>query len=317
MTSSLTSKRDPLSLRLPATSANLGPGFDALALALALYLEVDASPANEFSIEASGRSPEVCGALDQNLLIETYKEVSTTYANGRVQPLTLTVRNGIPLGMGCGSSAASRLAAIALASHFGGFGWSRGRMLDEAARFERHPDNAAACCLGGFVASGLISGADGELSVSALSITPPPSWYALLVLPEQPLATTASRAVLPASYPRAHVVANLQNVALLVAAFAQGDAAALAQATRDSLHQPYRGEVCPLLPKLTPLAGSDGILSVTLSGAGSGVLLLLEGKSALRRAAESVHQRALSGDSPTGIQELLPCDLATTPAVLT
>ena len=304
-----------ISLRLPATSANLGPGFDTLALALALYLEVDAVPAAAFVIEAAGRGASMCSALEANLLLDTYAQVWTSHAAGPPQRLALQVRNGIPLGMGCGSSAAARLAAVALASHYAGLGWSRARMLDEAAALEHHPDNAAACCLGGFVAAGYSSSPDGEKSVLAISIAPPATWHALLVLPEQPLATTASRAVLPEQYGRDAVVHNLQNVALLVAAFAQGSASLLARATGDRLHQPFRSAVCPLLPRLLPLAGSAGILSVTLSGAGAGVLLLLEDKAALPAATALV--RAAASEPPSlSLDELLPCHLAGEPALL-
>ena len=344
-------ERETLSLRLPATSANLGPGFDTLALALALSLEVEATRAAEFRIEASGRSAGVCSALKGNLLLETYRETWARYGTGAVQPLALTVRNGIPLGMGCGSSAASRLAGIALASHFGGLGWGRGRMLDEAAALEHHPDNAAACCLGGFVVAGWEGAAEDRLNrierlerldrletatanprpnrdanpdaipvisrprVRAVSIAPPAAWRALLVLPEQPLATTASRAVLPEQYGREAVVENLQNVALLTAAFARGDGQLLVDATRDRLHQPFRGLVCPLLPRLLPLAGSGGVLSVTLSGAGAGVLLLLEGEPVIAKAMEQVRSAAARAPA-LPIAELLPCALADAPAHL-
>jgi len=311
-----------LHLRLPATSANLGPGFDTVALALALFLEVDAEPArhdsnfSSFSIEASGRSASVCSALTGNLLLETYADVWARYGAGSLRPLALTVRNGIPLGMGCGSSAASRLAGIALTSHFGGLGWSAGRMLDEAAAFEHHPDNAAACCLGGFAVSGY--GEPDALDsatpchVEALHFDPPPDWYALLVLPEQSLATTASRAILPQQYSRTEIVENLQHVALLVAAFAQGQAGLLRTATGDRLHQPYRGEVCPLLPRLLPLAGSGSILSVTLSGAGAGVLLLLESEAAVPEAS----RRVIAAAGDIAVTELLACALSAGPAYL-
>jgi homoserine kinase len=311
-----------ISLRLPATSANLGPGFDALALALALYLEVDAAPARDFAILASGRSPEVCAALRNNLLLDTYMQVWTEYAAGEPQPLALTVRNGIPLGMGCGSSAASRLAAVALAVHFAGLRWSRNRVLEEAAALEGHPDNAAACCLGGFVAAGYTSPEVGKppqvdarpRGVQAVSIAPPTSWHALLVLPGQGLATTASRAVLPAEYGRGSVVHNLQNVALLVAAFAQGDASLLLSATADLLHQPFREGVCALLPRLLPLAGAPGILSVTLSGAGPGVLLLLSSPEVIDDVSSRVRAAVLNPQNPNGgalpLPELLPCAFA-------
>ena len=94
-------------LRLPATSANLGPGFDALALALDLYLEIEALPAAEFGIDAFGRNQDICGGLTKNLLIETYKLILAEEQRPLV-PLALRVQNGIPVGMGCGSSAAVR-----------------------------------------------------------------------------------------------------------------------------------------------------------------------------------------------------------------
>jgi homoserine kinase len=295
-----------LHLRLPATSANLGPGFDTLALALDVYLEVKAREADAFSIRASGRNPEVCGALERNLLLDVYQK--TLAANHRaVKPLALEVQNGIPVGMGCGSSAAVRLAGVALAAHFGDLGWTRDEILAEATRLEGHPDNAAACWMGGFVA-----GCWDGTTVRSVSIAPPAAWRALIVLPEKPLATVASRAVLPESYSRADVVANLQRVAVLTAAFAAGRGDLLAEAMRDRMHQPYRSEVCPLLLKLIPLSGMAGVLGVALSGAGPAVLVLID--SAQSGSAQTVEERiykALRGGEPV---EILHCGLESQPA---
>ncbi|MGA8109277.1 MAG: homoserine kinase [Acidobacteriaceae bacterium] len=288
-------------LRLPATSANLGPGFDALALALKLYLEIEAAAAAETVIQATGRNAGVCGALENNLLLETYRGVLA--AAGRpAMPLAITMRNGIPLGMGCGSSAAVRLAGVALAAHFGELAWDRERILAEAARLEGHPDNAAACWLGGFVAS-----AWGDGRVRAVALPLPEAWRAVLVLPERPLATTASRAVLPDRYGRGEVVENLQNTALLTAALASGRGDLVAAAMRDRLHQPYRAKECPLLPALLPLAGREGVLGVALSGAGPGVLLLTESDDA---AGETIPRaRVAVADAGAEGAEILRCEL--------
>jgi homoserine kinase len=294
----------PLHLRLPATSANLGPGFDTLALALDLHLEITVEEDDVFSIRATGRNPEICGALEGNLLLDVYRK--TLAANRReLKPLALEVHNEIPLGMGCGSSAAVRLAGVALAAHFGELGWDRERILAAATRLEGHPDNAAACWQGGFVAGCW----DGS-KVHAVSFAPQPQWRALIVLPEKPLATVASRAVLPEHYSRADVVANLQRVAVLTAAFATGRGELLAEAMRDRMHQPYRSEVCPLLPRLLPLSDTQGVLGVALSGAGPAVLVLVESESAVAEVSERVQ------DLTGGLEaiEITSCKLHTGPA---
>lgn len=292
-----------LHLRLPATSANLGSGFDALALALRLYLDIEAEAAGSFSIEASGRNADLCAVLENNLLIQTY--CSVLAGEGvRAVPLHIRMHNQIPLGMGCGSSAAVRLAAIALASHFGALTWDSQRILSEACRLEGHPDNAAACWLGGFVASSM----EGDRA-QAISLKPPSAWRALLVMPEAPLPTSVSRALLPDSYRSRDVIANLQRAALLTAAFAVGDPGMIAAGMRDRLHQSYRMEVCPLLPVLLPLAGMEGIAGVALSGAGPAVLLL----TISDRAAEAAHRLVREATRGDGAVEILTLELENEP----
>jgi homoserine kinase len=284
-------------LRFPATSANLGPGFDAAAVAFNRYLEIDAEPAPEFSIEASGRDAQRCSQLKDNLILENYKCLLSE--SGRdVTPLALRMDNGIPLGMGLGSSAAGRLAAVVLANHFGRLGWDSSRILEEACILEGHPDNAAACWLGGFVMA-----ATSGRSVHAARVTPPAEWRPIIVLPEEPLATTKARNVLPLNYPRADVVANLQSAGLLGLAFVRGRGDLLRIAMRDRIHQPYRAAICPLLDSLLPLAGHHGILGVALSGAGPSVLVIAGGEASLETASAAI-RAALEGRQQ---HELLIC----------
>jgi len=269
-------------LRLPATSANLGPGFDAAAIALDFYLEIEAEAAAEFSIEATGLNVDRCARLEDNLVIETYKKLLRD-ADRPVVPLAIKMHNDIPLAMGCGSSAAGRLAAIGMAVHFGSLGWDTPRVLYEAYLLEGHPDNIAACWLGGFVAA-----ACKETTVHVARVIPPEEWQAIVVFPAESLSTSKARAVLPASFPLADVVANIQAVSMLGLAFAQGRKDLLSIAMNDRIHQPYRAPICTLLPQMLPLVGGNGIIGAALSGAGPAVLVIVESEEALERASKAI-----------------------------
>src|SRR5262249_14304253 len=122
------SKPSAYHIALPATSANLGPAFDAAALALNFYIKITARPAKEFSITATGRDPEICGVIENHLILNTYREVLTA-AGHQAMPLALRIANDIPIGKGCGSSAAARLAGIALANQFGRLGWTDSQII--------------------------------------------------------------------------------------------------------------------------------------------------------------------------------------------
>ena len=262
-----------LELLLPATSANLGPAFDAAALAFEVFLKVRAQTADEFSIVAQGRDAAICRQVENHLILTTYREVLE--AEGKpIQPLALQIDNQIPIGKGCGSSAAARLAGIALAVHLGQLPWTDSRIVGEAARREHHPDNAAACWMGGLAVARMSS--EGEAQVACVS--PKGNWPLLLAVPEGALPTKEARRVIPSEYSRADAVANIQNSMLLLAALVQGRRDLLAAALEDRMHQPYRAKLCPLLPALQKLAGTAGILGAVLSGAGPSVLIFVDGK---------------------------------------
>ena len=271
--------------RLPATSANLGPAFDAAALAFDLYLEIEARLAQEYSIRASGRDEAICGKIDNHLILTTYREVLQA-AGKSPAALALKITNDIPIGKGCGSSAAARLAGIALANHYGKLGWTDSHIVGEASRREHHPDNASACWMGGLTVARM----SGENEAQIAVIKPKGKWPLLLAVPPEPLSTEEARRVLPQYYARADAVTNVQNSMLLLAAFLQGKPEFLGAALEDRIHQPYRARLCPLLPAAQELAGTPGILGAALSGAGPSALIFLDPrvKVAAKKSAANV-----------------------------
>ena len=288
-------------LALPATSANLGPAFDAAALAMDFYIKVKAQAAERFSIAAAGRDEEICGNLENHLIVTTYREVLK--ASGReVTPLSLQIDNDIPIGKGCGSSAAARLAGIALAVQFGRLRWSDAQIIGEASRREHHPDNASACWLGGLTVARM----SGEAEAQVVRILPKGKWPLLLAVPEQSLSTEAARRVLPAQYSRADAVINVQNSMVLLAAFTQGRPDLLPAALEDRIHQPYRAALCPLLPCLQELGAKDGVLGAVLSGAGPSVLVFADPRASLQTVRKRVAAQ-LSAKQLTA--ELLPTSI--------
>src|SRR5437899_1289294 len=176
------------------------------------YIRVDARADDRFSIAATGRDREICGKFQDHLILNTYREVLTAAGRPTI-PLSLKIDNDIPIGKGCGSSAAARLAGIALAVHFGRLPWNDAQIVDEASRREHHPDNASACWMGGLTVARMAGSnedgsrdADAEAQVAC--VRPRGKWPLLLAVPDQSLPTEEARRVLPLQYSRADVVIN-------------------------------------------------------------------------------------------------------------
>jgi homoserine kinase len=274
---------------------------------MSMHLSVEAHEAPVFQIAATGRAPELCGALEDNLILDTYRDVLAR-AGREATPLKLALRNEIPLGAGCGSSAAALLAGVALADHFGGLKMGDETIVAEATRREGHPDNIAACWYGGFTVSAQVdepgAAADATPRVEHATFGADTGWQMLVVIQPTPLSTSKARALLPDRYTRADAVFNVQRAALLTAAFAAGDLKLLRTATEDRMHQPYREQACPLLGTLLPLAEEPEIAAVTLSGAGPSVLVFLsEGTTILE--AETRIRSMVAGEV-----EILPVTIA-------
>lgn len=265
----------PVVFRVPASSANLGPGFDALGLALNRYLRVSIQPADATQIEVAGIDADRIPTTEDNLI----SRVAAATAKRRrrtLPPYHLKIENEIPLARGMGSSAAAIIAGITCYEALAGDWLSEQELFRCAFEFEDHPDNLAAALYGNLVSGAVAAdGDDGTVLVSKLTI--PGKISVVLVIPSFELSTGKARAVLPDSYSRADAVYNIQRSAILIAALTTGNWALIREAMRDRIHQPYREQLIPGLAKILALE-MKGLLGIALSGAGPTVLALADPK---------------------------------------
>lgn len=257
-------------LRVPASSANLGPGFDALGMALSVYLTCRFRRSDKLSITATGRDSQCISLGEDNLIWQTALAVARD-TGGTLPPIALEIENDIPIGKGLGSSAAALTAGVVIADVLLDLKWKPLRVLDEAARIEGHPDNVAACVLGSIVASAIDSG--GVARAVRLELSE--RYGVAVVVPDFELPTSKARAVLPASYSKQDTIFNVQRSALLIAALTTGATSAFPSALEDRMHQPYRAQLVPGLEEMTKLR-APGLLGCALSGAGPSILVFYE-----------------------------------------
>jgi homoserine kinase len=277
-----------VAVRVPATTANLGPGFDALGLALTLYnrLEVERIPTGleiEIRGEGAGRLP----THETNLSYRAFRRVFEWHG-APVPPVRMVSEIHVPLSRGLGSSAAAVVGGLVAGNALAGRSLSPDELLHLATAMEGHPDNVAPALFGGFTAACL-----AENGVAWARLEPPSDLRAVLVIPEREVPTAQARAVLPEVVPRRDAVLNVGRTALLVAAFATGELALLRSAMRDCLHEPYRAALIPGMPAALDAAREAGALGAALSGAGSTLLALatdqFEAIGAAMRAALAAH----------------------------
>ena len=262
-------------VRAPASSANLGPGFDTLALALGLYLECTLRPAGKgFAVRVAGAEP---AGIPPDATCLTWRAFLRLAGGNAPRGAELEIANDIPVGKGLGSSAAAIVAGLALANEWANLGKSREELVQAATEIEGHPDNVAAAVLGGFVVN-CQTASDSEAGrVVSVKLGLAAPMDIVVVVPDFQLSTSAARAALPAQFSRQDAVFNVQRAALLVAALAQGRTDLIHEAMRDRLHQPYRAPLIPGLEEALALRGVPGLLGVALSGAGPSVVAFCSG----------------------------------------
>jgi homoserine kinase len=254
-------------VRVPATSANLGPGFDALGLALALYNEVTAVEADTVSVTIEGEGAARLPPGANNVVARGVRQAYE--AAGRpFKGVALACLNRVPTARGLGSSAAAWVGGLVAGNALLGSPLSRETLLALAARAEGHPDNVAAALLGGLTVSCAIG--DGRIATVSLPVPGTVRWVVLV--PEITSATAEARAVLPDLVPRADAVFNVQRACLLLAGLQSGRLDVLGTALDDRLHQPYRLRLFPWMPAVADAARAAGALGCVLSGAGPSLL---------------------------------------------
>ena len=263
----------------PATTANLGPGFDCLGCALSLYNRFEFEEIDS-GYEITGCPPEYAGA--DNLCAVAYRAAMERMGM-RPRGLRVAIDSRIPLSRGLGSSASCIVAGALAANALHGNPLSEDEALCVATGVEGHPDNVAPCLLGGLTASFLQEG-----RVRTVRFTPHPSIRFCALIPDFELSTAKARAALPAQVPFADAVYNLSRAALLPRALEAGDTGAVAAALTDRLHQPYRKALIPEYDRVRETALACGAFAFCVSGAGPTLLALYQDDAFPARAEEAL-----------------------------
>ena len=268
-------------IRVPASSANLGPGYDVLAAAVSLFLELEVEETGKFSFDAGGLAvPTDRG----NLIVRAFESLRP--ADG----IAFRLRSEIPLARGLGSSAAAIVAGLFAADHLYELALSKQEMLEKATAIEGHPDNVAAAIYGGFVICGTGEGG----TPSAVRFDPPGGLEGIAVIPAEEVSTERARGAIPAEVPLADAVANVSAASRLVLGLQTADLDLVAAGLADRLHQPHRRELYPRSMELVDEATELGALGATISGAGPTVLVWTTWQDA-GKVAEALEQRCAGG----------------------
>jgi homoserine kinase len=246
-------------VRVPASSANLGPGYDVLAAALSLHIELEVTETGEFGVHAGGSgAPET----RENLCVRAFERLHP--ADG----LRFEMRSEIPLAAGLGSSAAAIIAGLMAAEHLYELALDREELLAIAVELEGHPDNVAAALYGGFV---VCSSQDGV--ARATRFDPPEGVEGILVIPSEQITTAEARGALPPEIPLGDAVANVAAAAELVLGVQRSDLTLIGRGLADRVHQPRRAALYPRSMELIAEAERFGAIGATISGAGPSVLV--------------------------------------------
>ncbi len=255
-----------VTVRVPGTSANCGPGFDCLGLAATIYndLELTLLEENNLIVEAKGDGAETIPTDEKNIVWKAAKMILERSGNAeKFKGAILKMENHIPMSRGLGSSAAAIVAGLTAANEIVGKPFNRKEILKFATEIEGHPDNVAPAIYGGFTISTVDKG-----QVQTFSFLPKIRLKLVVAVPDFPLSTRVARQVLPKSVPMKDAVFNIGRASMLIAALINGKENFLTTAFDDAIHQPYRTKLVPGMQEVFQAAKKAGALGVCLSGAG-------------------------------------------------
>ncbi|XID93622.1 homoserine kinase [Paenibacillaceae bacterium WGS1546] len=289
-------------VRVPASTANLGPGFDSLGMALSLFAWISMAPAEQTRITLVGDRLEGVPLDKTNLVYEVAQAVFRK-AGAELPELDIGIRSDIPLTRGLGSSASAIVGALAAANALIGEPLSEDELFRMATAFERHPDNVGASLFGGVV----VAAWDGERA-EYVRFDPPTGMEVLAAIPEFELSTKKARNVLPSQVSLQDATFNVAHSSLLTAALATGRLDLLGHAMRDRLHQPYRAALVPGMETVLRDATAHGALGAVLSGAGPTLLLLARAEDARDGRLEAFVKEAMAAEGVSvHMRWLKPC----------
>jgi homoserine kinase len=250
-------------ITVPATSANLGPGFDTLGLALNLRNEIEILPSEKTEIEIYGENADFLKKLPRNYFIDIFTE-HYRYLTGKEPKFKFKFNNRIPLSRGLGSSSAVIIAAITAAYEAAQVSYKKDRIINLALNYEPHPDNITPAALGGFCVAKI-----RKNRVYFLKKFIPTYLRAVIVIPNKPISTQRSRESLKKNYSLKDVVSNISSSSMITAAFFSEKFDILKYIVEDKIHQENRMKIVPELFKVREIALREGALMSTLSGSGS------------------------------------------------
>ncbi|MEJ8545715.1 homoserine kinase [Brevibacillus borstelensis] len=272
--------RSAVRVIVPASTANMGPGFDAIGMAFQLYSTVEMAVAGTTAIELVGPEMQGLPTDKSNLLYEVAAGLFRE-AGQPVPELHIRAASDAPLTRGLGSSAAAIAGALVAANRLLGEPYTRDELFRMGTLLEGHPDNIGASLFGGVVVATMPE--EKHQAIPYVQFDPPDELRILAIIPEFPLSTEKARNVLPKMYSKQDVIYNVGHSSLLVAALAHGRLDLLSQAMKDRLHQPYRAELIPGLSEILEGAAENGALGTTLSGAGPTILCFFETEGDLQQ----------------------------------